>query len=171
MEADPYEWDSSVPLGSKISKLEESLCCAICNNYYDNPHVLNCGHSFCNSCILTHLDSFFNKTSTCKKCPSCNLAADSFHLKPNRNLSTIISNYHNARKLLLDLINNTATTTIETTKNNIQTETNNTTIASSSSTSNNIPIRKLAHKVFYKYPRNKIKTELINLCNSCGSTG
>jgi hypothetical protein len=43
-------------LARHMMAIETSLRCAICNEFLNNPHSLQCGHSFCSECIRRHLD-------------------------------------------------------------------------------------------------------------------
>ncbi len=50
--------------GASIRRIETSLRCAICSDFFNNPHSLPCGHSFCSECIRKHLDKMFNPTTS-----------------------------------------------------------------------------------------------------------
>lgn len=100
--ADPYEWPKG-GIGSKLSLLEQSLVCGICSEFFENPHVLNCGHSFCSLCIRKHLDRNFN-VNTFNKCPMCPEKAEVSHLHVNRVLEGITLNYRSVRDELLTFI-------------------------------------------------------------------
>lgn len=166
VQADKYEWKSS-QLGNKLGRLEESLCCQICGDFFNNPHMLDCGHSFCSLCILRHFDKNINKTHTVNKCPSCNITCESSQLKPNRNLCTIVTNFQSSRSLLISVVNNPDSNVASiSTNESIPTNSN-----PSLSSKHTIPIRKLPQKVFHKYPKDKMKKELLSLCTSCGSSG
>lgn len=47
--------------------LENDLSCAICQDIYINPLILNCSHSFCKFCVYRWLTKN-------KKCPQCRMA-------------------------------------------------------------------------------------------------
>jgi hypothetical protein len=52
----PSRRTSSAPLSCIYSKCEESstldeLTCKLCNNIYNQPVILNCGHTFCACCL------------------------------------------------------------------------------------------------------------------------
>lgn len=65
-----------------ITLSAEELACPICIERLKDPFVTPCGHSFCYSCIITHLQ---NKNV----CPSCTayLTADAVY--PNHLLSKV----------------------------------------------------------------------------------
>ena len=66
-ETDITDWPSC-KLGKKLSNLERSLRCLICRDMYENPQMLNCGHSYCSLCIRQHLDQTLNPNNS-KTCP------------------------------------------------------------------------------------------------------
>ncbi len=47
--------------------LETHLMCSICHAIYNNPVETQCGHTFCEDCIIR----WINTTSTYKTCPDC----------------------------------------------------------------------------------------------------
>jgi E3 ubiquitin-protein ligase RFWD2 len=47
-----------------LSVTEEDLICPICLSLLTDPFATSCGHTFCYTCISTHL-------LTSKNCPSC----------------------------------------------------------------------------------------------------
>uniref|UniRef100_A0A087YSR8 Tripartite motif containing 35-12 n=1 Tax=Poecilia formosa TaxID=48698 RepID=A0A087YSR8_POEFO len=66
------------------SRLEEDLCCPVCQDIFKDPVLISCSHSFCKEC----LQSFWSVTSrrSCPVCrkvsaedaPRCNLALKKF---------------------------------------------------------------------------------------------
>jgi len=66
---------------------EQELSCPICMSIMTDPFVTSCGHTFCYSCISTHLQSG-------KNCPSCShfLSKDLVH--PNFLLGKICKKAH-----------------------------------------------------------------------------
>lgn len=66
---------------------EQELSCPICMSIMTDPFVTSCGHTFCYSCISTHLQSS-------KNCPSCSnfLSKDLVH--PNFLLGKICKKAH-----------------------------------------------------------------------------
>jgi len=159
--ADPYEWPKSA-IGSKLTILEQSLVCGICSEFFENPHVLNCGHSFCSLCIRKHLDRNFN-VNTFNKCPMCPEKAETSHLRVNRLLEGITANYRSVRDELLTFVQNG--TMISTTNNKEQQH------SSSSSTGKVTDIKRLiSQKVLHEFNTvPKMKKELIALCQSSTS--
>lgn len=151
--ADPYEWPKT-PIGSKLSILEQSLVCGICSEFYENPHALTCGHSFCSLCIRKHLDRNFN-ANTFNKCPMCPEKAETSHLRVNRVLESITTNYRVVRDELLEFIKNGSTTS-------------NVTLSNPSSTGQRKETdikRLIPQKVLHEFNTvPKMKKELLSLC-------
>ena len=57
---------------SKTILMQELLECPICINFYDNPLVLPCQHTFCKKCIISICDSETTLNSSSKiSCPIC----------------------------------------------------------------------------------------------------
>ncbi|XP_043847526.1 E3 ubiquitin-protein ligase TRIM11-like [Dromiciops gliroides] len=50
-----------------IEKLQDELICAICRDFFTNPMSIECGHSFCHSCLR----SVWPEVSTPLSCPEC----------------------------------------------------------------------------------------------------
>ena len=48
------------------SRLEEDLCCAVCQDVFRDPIVLSCSHSFCKDCLKS-----WWKDKEVKECPLC----------------------------------------------------------------------------------------------------
>ncbi len=97
-DSDTDDWPESV-LGQKFDSFEQNLMCPICQGHYNNPQILNCGHSYCSICIRKHFDKTLNRTSS-DICPSCREKADSADLKVNRTLASIVSSFKKLRKEL-----------------------------------------------------------------------
>jgi hypothetical protein len=186
--ADPFDWPTNNENGRQLRLLEESLLCPICSEYFENPHSINCGHSFCSMCIRKHLDRNFN-VITFNQCPMCREKADTSQLRPNRSLGQILDRFKASREGLLGLVRSsnsssssagvaTTTTTTTTTQSipssssiasaavTFSAERNGLTATSSSS---KIDIKFLPQKVFFKYTKDKLRKELTQLCQS--STG
>lgn len=55
--------------GSSREELRKELTCAICLDYFKDPVILKCGHSFCRFCISLHWDE--NGDDYGYQCPHC----------------------------------------------------------------------------------------------------
>uniref|UniRef100_UPI0037E9B3E3 E3 ubiquitin-protein ligase TRIM39-like n=1 Tax=Semicossyphus pulcher TaxID=241346 RepID=UPI0037E9B3E3 len=67
-------------MGSQISQSEVDFCCTICCNFFQNPVLLSCSHSFCKDCLQRWwagkqiLLCPLCKRRSSKSDPPCNLA-------------------------------------------------------------------------------------------------
>lgn len=59
--------------------------CAVCNDYYSDPRVLPCGHTFCYDCLF----NLYNSGQPCVKCAKC---GKQHHLERDT-IETLASNY------------------------------------------------------------------------------
>ncbi|XP_027703909.1 zinc finger protein RFP-like [Vombatus ursinus] len=50
-----------------IQDLQEELICSICREYFKDPVSIECGHSFCHSCLLRR----WQEATTPLSCPEC----------------------------------------------------------------------------------------------------
>ncbi|XP_023680799.2 E3 ubiquitin-protein ligase TRIM35-like [Paramormyrops kingsleyae] len=53
-------------MAAEASSLDNDLCCAICSDFFKDPLVLKCSHSFCRDCLQN-----FWKGSDSRQCPLC----------------------------------------------------------------------------------------------------
>ena len=72
----------SVGPAAGLSQLLDDLSCPICMSLLRDPFVTSCGHTFCCSCLSTHLEA----RSTC---PSCGQYLIRDHTYPNFLLSKV----------------------------------------------------------------------------------
>ena len=92
--ADSTDWHStSLPA---FEPLEAALRCEVCKEFYDNPVLTSCSHSFCSICIRRCI-------STDGKCPTCKAATSADKLLPNYALREIVSRFQDARPKVLEL--------------------------------------------------------------------
>lgn len=61
--------------GSSREELRKELTCAICLDYFKDPVILKCGHSFCRFCISLHWDE--NGDDYGYQCPHCRTVTSS----------------------------------------------------------------------------------------------
>lgn len=69
-----------------INELEDQLLCPICLEIFKEPLMLQCGHSYCKSCLgslLCNLDQQL-------LCPECRQAVDCSTSPPNVTLARVI---------------------------------------------------------------------------------
>ncbi|KAF2708758.1 RING/U-box [Pleomassaria siparia CBS 279.74] len=92
--SDSTDWHTtSLP---KFEPLEAALRCEVCKEFYDNPVITSCSHTFCSRCIRRCI-------STDGKCPTCKAASQADKLLPNFAVCEIVSRFQDARPKALEL--------------------------------------------------------------------
>jgi E3 ubiquitin-protein ligase RAD18 len=91
---DSTDWiKSSLPL---FEPLEASLRCEVCKEFYENPVITTCSHTFCSLCIRRCISSD-------GKCPSCKNGCSAERLLPNFAVREIVNRFRAARPTALQL--------------------------------------------------------------------
>ncbi|XP_053144332.1 tripartite motif-containing protein 10-like isoform X2 [Hemicordylus capensis] len=72
-------------LRDSVSRLQDEVICTICLEYYTDPVILNCGHNFCQSCVVQYLEDLSPNVI----CPQCEEAIQEKSFKPNKQLSNV----------------------------------------------------------------------------------
>ncbi|KAG8566228.1 hypothetical protein GDO81_013148 [Engystomops pustulosus] len=83
--AHPGVCDHNMEAEDPVSHLRNNLNCPICWEVFSNPLSLQCGHSFCQSCIHTHWDREAAMPSAFT-CPECRLSFPQ-RPEPQKNVS------------------------------------------------------------------------------------
>ncbi|BCR90434.1 E3 ubiquitin-protein ligase RAD18 [Aspergillus chevalieri] len=91
---DSTDW-LDTPL-SLLAPLESSLRCQVCKDFFDNPVITSCSHTFCSLCIRRCL-------STEGKCPVCRSSDQETKLRRNWIVQELLEAFQNARPSILDL--------------------------------------------------------------------
>ncbi|KAJ5159640.1 Postreplication repair E3 ubiquitin-protein ligase rad18 [Penicillium canariense] len=91
---DSTDW-LDTPL-SLLAPLESSLRCQVCKDFFDNPVITSCSHTFCSLCIRRCL-------STEGKCPTCRSGDQELKLRRNWLVQEILEAFKNARDSTLTL--------------------------------------------------------------------
>ncbi|PIG82589.1 postreplication repair E3 ubiquitin-protein ligase rad18 [Aspergillus arachidicola] len=97
--------DSTDWLGTPLSlltPLESALRCQVCKDFFDNPVITSCCHTFCSLCIRRCL-------STEGKCPACRSSDQELKLRRNWAVQELVEAFQNARPSVLDLAKRAAT--------------------------------------------------------------
>jgi E3 ubiquitin-protein ligase RAD18 len=91
---DSTDWlASSLP---SVAPLESALRCQICKDFFDNPVITSCSHTFCSLCIRRCL-------SAEGKCPACRSSDQEVKLRRNWAVQEIVESFQNARPNVLAL--------------------------------------------------------------------
>lgn len=91
---DSTDW-LDTPL-SLVAPLESSLRCQVCKDFFDNPVITSCSHTFCSLCIRRCLSSE-------GKCPVCRCSDQETKLRRNWAVQELVEAFSNARPGVLDL--------------------------------------------------------------------
>ncbi|KAH8429455.1 E3 ubiquitin-protein ligase rad18 [Aspergillus melleus] len=91
---DSTDW-LDTPL-SLLTPLESSLRCQVCKDFFDNPVITSCSHTFCSLCIRRCL-------STEGKCPACRSSDQELKLRRNWAMQELVEAFQNARPSVLEL--------------------------------------------------------------------
>ena len=77
---------------------DDVYTCPICISLLVDPFVTPCGHAFCHTCIMTHLNHAVDPTSaTCPQCGRAGLSKD--RLNPSFSLSSMVGAVGKKKKL------------------------------------------------------------------------
>ena len=91
---DSTDW-LTTPL-SLVAPLESALRCQVCKDFFDNPVITSCSHTFCSLCIRRCL-------STEGKCPACRSSDQELKLRRNWAVQELVEAFQNARPSVLGL--------------------------------------------------------------------
>nr|XP_056701008.1 zinc finger protein RFP-like [Euleptes europaea] len=80
--------------GSPLKGLCDEITCPICLEYFTDPVVLDCGHSFCQECITR----CWGESETEATCPQCREAAPQRNFRPNQQLASLLEIIKKAAK-------------------------------------------------------------------------
>lgn len=97
---DSTDW-LDTPL-SLLAPLESSLRCQVCKDFFDNPVITSCSHTFCSLCIRRCL-------STEGKCPACRASDQELKLRRNWAVQELVDAFRTARPKVLELAKMEAT--------------------------------------------------------------
>lgn len=79
-----------------VAPLESSLRCQVCKDFFDNPVITSCSHTFCSLCIRRCLSSE-------GKCPVCRSSDQETKLRRNWTVQELVEAFAKARPGVLDL--------------------------------------------------------------------
>jgi E3 ubiquitin-protein ligase RAD18 len=91
---DSTDWiPTSLPA---FEPLEAALRCEVCKEFYNNPVITSCSHTFCSLCIRRCLGAD-------GKCPACKSACQADKLMPNIAVREVATKFQEARQTALEL--------------------------------------------------------------------
>lgn len=91
---DSTDWlTTSLPA---FESVEAALRCEVCKEFYANPVITSCSHTFCSICIRRCI-------ATDGKCPSCKSACSSDKLSPNLAVREVVGRFQEVRGSALEL--------------------------------------------------------------------
>ncbi|KAK2746443.1 E3 ubiquitin-protein ligase rad18 [Onygenales sp. PD_40] len=90
---DSTDW-LNTPL-SQLARVESALRCQVCKDFFDNPVITSCSHTFCSLCIRRCL-------STEGKCPACRSGDQELRLRRNWAIQELVDSFKAARPTVLD---------------------------------------------------------------------
>ncbi|KAJ5366403.1 DNA repair protein (RadR) [Penicillium brevicompactum] len=91
--SDPTQW-LETPL-SLLAPLESALRCQVCKEFFNNPVITSCCHTFCSLCIRRCL-------SAEGKCPACRSPDQELKLRRNWAVQELVDAFQTARPSVLD---------------------------------------------------------------------
>ncbi|KAJ5457928.1 hypothetical protein N7475_009316 [Penicillium sp. IBT 31633x] len=91
---DSTDW-LETPL-SLLAPFESSLRCQVCKDFFDNPVITSCSHTFCSLCIRRCL-------SAEGKCPACRSSDQELKLRRNWAVQELVDAFMTARPSVLGL--------------------------------------------------------------------
>jgi E3 ubiquitin-protein ligase RAD18 len=91
---DSTDWiKTSLPA---FEPLEAALRCEVCKEFYNNPVITSCNHTFCSICIRRCITAD-------GKCPSCKTGCSSDKLAPNIAIREVVMRFQEARPKAMEL--------------------------------------------------------------------
>jgi DNA repair protein Rad18 len=91
---DSTDWiPTSLPA---FEPLEAALRCEVCKEFYNNPVITSCSHTFCSLCIRRCIGAD-------GKCPACKSACQADKLLPNIAVREVAMKFEEAREKALEL--------------------------------------------------------------------
>nr|XP_048285700.1 tripartite motif-containing protein 6 isoform X1 [Myodes glareolus]XP_048285701.1 tripartite motif-containing protein 6 isoform X1 [Myodes glareolus]XP_048285702.1 tripartite motif-containing protein 6 isoform X1 [Myodes glareolus]XP_048285703.1 tripartite motif-containing protein 6 isoform X1 [Myodes glareolus]XP_048285704.1 tripartite motif-containing protein 6 isoform X1 [Myodes glareolus]XP_048285705.1 tripartite motif-containing protein 6 isoform X1 [Myodes glareolus] len=73
-----------------LDDIRDEVTCPICLELLTEPLSIDCGHSFCQSCITGYSDKSGLNQEGKSNCPVCQTTYQPGNLRPNRHLATIV---------------------------------------------------------------------------------
>ncbi|XP_069488987.1 E3 ubiquitin-protein ligase TRIM11-like [Ambystoma mexicanum] len=68
-----------------ITDLRQDALCSICQEFYKDPVIIDCGHNFCRACLTKYME----QPDLTISCPECKQKFNKKNLKPNKSLASM----------------------------------------------------------------------------------
>ncbi|XP_048843249.1 nuclear factor 7, brain-like [Brienomyrus brachyistius] len=81
-------------MAAAASSLDEELCCAVCSDFFKDPVLLKCSHSFCRVCLQK-----FWKENSSRECPLCRRKSSVDDPPVNLTLRNVVESYLQQRSV------------------------------------------------------------------------
>ena len=81
---------------------DSDLLCPVCLDFFQDPFMTICGHSFCHTCIVKSLEQL-------AKCPRCNFQLPTSSIFPNVTLSAVMTKNRRKQEQQELIVNSTST--------------------------------------------------------------
>uniref|UniRef100_A0A8C2XHW8 RING-type domain-containing protein n=1 Tax=Cyclopterus lumpus TaxID=8103 RepID=A0A8C2XHW8_CYCLU len=78
-----------------IEELQSELTCPVCLELFCDPVILECGHHFCQQCIIQCWEAKSDELSSCPKCRK----SSGRKLRPNSLLCNVVDSVRRARAM------------------------------------------------------------------------
>lgn len=78
-----------------IEELQSELTCPVCLELFSDPVILECGHHFCQQCIIQCWEAKADELSSCPKCRK----SSGRKLRPNSLLCNVVDSVRRARAM------------------------------------------------------------------------
>ncbi|WEW61199.1 E3 ubiquitin-protein ligase rad18 [Emydomyces testavorans] len=98
--SDSTDW-LPTPLSS-LSRVESALRCQVCKDFFNNPVITSCCHTFCSLCIRRCL-------SAEGKCPTCRADDQEVKLRQNWVVDELVDSFKKARESVLEFARRAST--------------------------------------------------------------
>lgn len=84
-----------------LGRVESALRCQVCKDFFDNPVITSCSHTFCSLCIRRCL-------SAEGKCPACRSGDQELKLRRNWAVQELVDSFRLSRQTVLDFAKDAA---------------------------------------------------------------
>ncbi|XP_061475103.1 zinc finger protein RFP-like isoform X2 [Rhineura floridana] len=76
----------SMDVRKVVEGIQDEATCSVCLEIFTKPVILDCGHNFCNACII----QCWQGSETDVSCPQCRQTFTCVNIRPNRQLGNIL---------------------------------------------------------------------------------